>query len=88
MACGLYSLGWRHWPLVPLSLDSTSNAIRDSGGSHWSLPEERTGAVMYVGYKCAALSLVLLELKDPLELFVKRSEFLPGSRFPSCRDMT
>ena len=25
--------------------------------------------------------MVLLQLEDPLELFVKRREFLPGSRF-------
>ena len=32
--------------------------------------------------------MVLLQLKDPLELFMKRSEFLPGSRFLSHGDMT
>ena len=32
--------------------------------------------------------MVLLQLKDPLELFVKRREFLPGSGFLSRRDMT
>ena len=31
--------------------------------------------------------MVLLQLKDPLELFVKRSEFLSGFGFLSCRDM-
>ena len=35
--------------------------------------------------------MVLLQLEDPLELldlvFIKRSEFLPGSAFPSRRDM-
>ena len=34
------------------------------------------------------LSMVLLQLKDPLELFVKRREFLPGSGFLSRLDMT
>ena len=34
------------------------------------------------------LFIVPLQLKDPLELFVKRREFLPGSWFLSCRDMT
>ena len=33
-------------------------------------------------------SMVLMQLKDPLELFVKRREFLPGSGFLSRRDMT
>ena len=32
--------------------------------------------------------MVPLQLKDPLELFVKRREFLRGSRFLSRRDMT
>ena len=32
--------------------------------------------------------MVLLQLKDPLELFVKIREFLPGSGFLSRRDMT
>ena len=32
--------------------------------------------------------MVLLQLKDHLELFVKRREFFPGSRFLSRRDMT
>ena len=31
---------------------------------------------------------MVLQLKDPLKLFVKRREFLPGFRFLSCRDMT
>ena len=29
--------------------------------------------------------MVLLQLNDPLELFVKRKEFLPGTRFLSRR---
>ena len=33
------------------------------------------------------LSMALLQLKDPLELFVKSREFLPGSGFLSCSDM-
>ena len=32
--------------------------------------------------------MALLKLKDPMELFVKRREFLPGSGFLSCCDMT
>ena len=31
--------------------------------------------------------MVLLQLKDPLELFVKRRKFLPGSGFLSHRDI-
>ena len=30
--------------------------------------------------RCGGLPMVLLQLKDPLELFVKSREFLPGSR--------
>ena len=37
---------------------------------------------------CGGLSMVLLQLKDPLELFLKSREFLPGSGFLSRRDMT
>ena len=36
---------------------------------------------------CGGLSIVLLQLKDPLELFVK-SLFIPGSGFLSRRDIT
>ena len=32
--------------------------------------------------------MVLVQLKDPLELFVKSREFLPGSGFLSRHDMT
>ena len=32
--------------------------------------------------------MVPLQLKEPLELFVKRKKFLPGSGFLSHRDMT
>ena len=38
--------------------------------------------------RCAGLYIVLLQLRDHLELFVKRREFLPSFRFLSCRDMT
>ena len=38
--------------------------------------------------RCGGLSMVLLQLKDPLELFVKSKKFLPCSRFLSRRDMT
>ena len=39
-------------------------------------------------WRCGGLSMVLLQQKDPLELFVKSREFLPGSGFLSRRDMT
>ena len=32
--------------------------------------------------------MVLVQLKDPLELFVKSTEFLPGYGFLSCHNMT
>ena len=32
--------------------------------------------------------MALLQLEDPLELVMKSREFLPGSGFLSCRDMT
>ena len=32
--------------------------------------------------------MVLLQLKNPLELFVKKMEFIPNSGFLSTRDMT
>ena len=38
--------------------------------------------------KCGGLSMVLLQLKDPLELFVRRGEFPPSSGVLSCCDMT
>ena len=38
--------------------------------------------------RCGGLPMVLLQLKDPLELFVKSREFLAGSGFLSRRDMT
>ena len=34
------------------------------------------------------LYIVLLQLKEPLKLLMKRKKFLAGSRFPSCCDMT
>ena len=32
--------------------------------------------------------MALLQLKDPLELFIKSKKFLPGSRFLSHDNMT
>ena len=37
---------------------------------------------------CGGLSMVLLQLKDPLEQFVKRKKFLPCLRFLSRSNMT
>ena len=37
---------------------------------------------------CGGLSMVLLKLKDLLELLIKRREFCSGSGFLSRRDMT
>ena len=37
---------------------------------------------------CGGLAMVFVQLKDPLELFVKRREFLPDSRFLTQCDMT
>ena len=38
--------------------------------------------------RCGGLSIVLMQLEDPLELFVKRREFLPVSGFLSRCGMT
>ena len=38
--------------------------------------------------RCGGLSMVLPQLKDPLKLFVKSREFLPGYGFLSRCDMT
>ena len=37
---------------------------------------------------CVRPSVVILQLIDTLELFVKRREFLPGSGFLSCGKVT
>ena len=39
------------------------------------------------GQRCGGISMVLLRLKYPLELFVKSREFVPGSGFQSRHDM-
>ena len=39
-------------------------------------------------WRCGRLSMVILQLKKPLQLFVKRREFLPGSGFLSRRNVT
>ena len=39
-------------------------------------------------WHCGVLSTVLLQVKDPLELFGKRREFLASSGVLSCRNMT
>ena len=45
------------------------------------------GCYINVGHR-GALSMVLLQPKDPLELFVKRREFPSGSGFLPRRDIT
>ena len=65
-------------------LPSVSWQVRVSAGS--------LSGLAWALYKCAvllgALYMVILQLKDPLELFVKRREFLPGSGFLSRRDLS
>ena len=39
-------------------------------------------------WHCKGLSMVLLQLIYPLELFVKRREYLPGSGFLTHHDKT
>ena len=38
--------------------------------------------------RCEGLSVLLLQLKDPLEIFVKLRKFVPGFGFLSRRDIT
>ena len=45
------------------------------------------GCYINVWHFRGLLLLVLLQLKHPLELFVKRREFLPSSEFVFCHDM-
>ena len=59
-------------------LPSVSSQVRVSAGSPSNINVRR----------CGRLSMVLEQMKDPLELFVKRREFRPGSGFLSRRDMT
>ena len=42
------------------------------------MPSRLPGRYINVRH-CGGLALVLLQLKDPLEVFMKRSEFLPRS---------
>ena len=82
-----YLIGDPPWPSgYDAWFPSVNSQVRVSdgypSGLAWSL------------YKCAALwrpgglSMVLLQLKDPLVLFVKSRELLLGSGFLSRRDMT
>ena len=53
------------------------------------LDSQADGPGRYINVRrCGELPVVLLQQKDPLELFVKSREFLPGSGFLSRRDMT
>ena len=42
----------------------------------------------YIHVRCCEVLSMLLQVKDPLELFVKRREFRPGSGCLSPGDMT
>ena len=83
--------GHAHWSRDPpwpngydALLPSVSSQVRVSAGSPSGLASGR-----YINVRrCGGLSMVLLQLKDPLELFVKSIEFPPGSGFLSRRDMT
>ena len=47
------------------------------------------GRYIYINVRhCGGLSMVLLQLKYPLELFVKRRECIPSSVFLTRCDMT
>ena len=50
-------------------------------------PQSRLAWYINVG-RCGGLSIALLQLIDPLRLFVKGREFLPGFRCIFRRDMT
>ena len=53
------------------------------------VPHQRVGLVaINMCGRCGGLSMVLLQLKDSLDLFIKRREFYPGSGFLSRSDMT
>ena len=61
-----------------------------SGNDAW-FPSVSSQVGLVAILMCGVLEgclLPLLQLKDPLELFVKRKEFLPGSGFLSRRDVT
>ena len=65
-------------------LPCVSLQVRDCAGSHQAgLPGR------YINVRrCGGLAMAPPQQEDPLELFVKRREFLPCSGFLSRRDMT
>ena len=59
-----------------------------SSNFRWVPPKRRlTGHYINMQH-CGGLPMVFLQLRDPLELFIKRMEFLPGSKLRSYCDMT
>ena len=58
--------------------------VRVSAGSPL---EGGLGCYIDVRY-CGRLSMVFLQLKEPMELLLKKRVFPPGSRYLSCCDMT
>ena len=72
------------WPRsYNIGLPSMSSPVRVSAGSSqagW------LGHFINVRH-CGGLSMFHLQLKDPLELFVKRREYIPGSGILYHRDM-
>ena len=70
--------------LVPLSPSYPSSPVSRfiAGGSY-----SYTRDLVFIVKPCVVSQVQLtLRLEDPLELFVKRREFLPGSGFLSRRD--
>ena len=54
----------------------------DFAGSIFRWIQKQDGPRRYINVEhCRGLSIVLLQLIDPLDLFVKRMEFLAGSSF-------
>ena len=72
------------WPICyDAWLPSMSSQVRVSAGSLSGWPGRSINVRCFGG-----LFMAPLQLKDPLELFVKSRQYLPGSGFLSRRDMT
>ena len=69
---------------VCTSVPRMSLQVRDSAGS----PQAGLHGCFINGRHYGGLSMVLLQLKNPLELFMNRREVLHASGFQSCRNMT
>ena len=55
---------------------------------HW-IPKQAGWHGRYINVqRSRGLNILLLQLKDPLELFVKEREFVPGSVFLFLRNVT